>query len=118
VHEIVAASGALSALFILAAPAFTRNAEARSPPATKPAHLVAGFKLNDPETIKPYWDQVEATFKPYPRHILRNRKDFADVLHFAKEGFIASTICGFGAGWMLHMCRNPRGVTSTPHAPP
>ncbi|EPA1861526.1 DUF1330 domain-containing protein [Kluyvera intermedia] len=34
-------------------------------PAPKPAFMVAEFKLNNPEAIKPYRDQVEATFKSF-----------------------------------------------------
>lgn len=37
-----------------------------------PAYYVADFDLKDPEAIKPYRDQVDATFKPYSgRYVVR-----------------------------------------------
>ena len=42
---------------------------------TRPAYVVADFQLTDPVGIKPYGEQVEATFKPFGgRFLIRGGK--------------------------------------------
>jgi len=41
-----------------------------APSATPPAYYVAEFEVTDPEGMKPYSAQVEATFKPYGGHFI------------------------------------------------
>lgn len=53
------------ALFGMASTVFAQDANKQPAPPATPAYMVAEFKLNDPEAIKPYRDQVESTFKAY-----------------------------------------------------
>lgn len=55
------------------APALQAQTPTISPKAGKaPAYYVAEFDLQDPEGIKPYREQVDATFKPYSgRYVVR-----------------------------------------------
>lgn len=54
------------------AQAQTPPPEAQQPKASTPAYYIAEFELTDPEGIKPYREQVDATFERYSgRYIVR-----------------------------------------------
>lgn len=61
---------------------FSAYAQTLTAAVARPAYFIAEFQLTDPDAIKPYSANVEATFKPYSgRFVIRG--GFMDV----KEGF-------------------------------
>ena len=73
-HALLAAIGATATLTISALAAHAQTPTSQSPltHGKTPAYYIADFELTDPEGIKPYRDQVDATFKRYSgRYIVR-----------------------------------------------
>lgn len=66
---------AATMIFALGAPVLqtqTSTSQAQPTHSKTPAYYIAEFELADPEGIKPYREQVDATFKPYSgRYIVR-----------------------------------------------
>ncbi|RKR45186.1 DUF1330 domain-containing protein [Paraburkholderia sp. BL17N1] len=73
-HILLAAIGATATLAASALTALAQTPASESQPrhGKTPAYYIADFELTDPEGIKPYRDQVDATFKAYSgRYIVR-----------------------------------------------
>ncbi|WP_202586787.1 DUF1330 domain-containing protein [Burkholderia sp. KCJ3K979] len=73
-HTLLTAIGATAALVVNVSPALAQTPTSGSQPAhgKTPAYYIADFELTDPEGIKPYRDQVDATFQRYGgRYIVR-----------------------------------------------
>jgi uncharacterized protein (DUF1330 family) len=73
-HTVLTAIGAITALAVSMSAAHDQK-PASGPPLAHgktPAYYIADFELTDPEGIKPYRDQVDATFERYGgRYIVR-----------------------------------------------
>ncbi|MDW3682764.1 DUF1330 domain-containing protein [Cupriavidus sp. CV2] len=71
----LASTAIATVILAIGAPVLQAQTVASQPNAAHsktPAYYIAEFELTDPEGIKPYREQVDATFKPYSgRYIVR-----------------------------------------------